>query len=385
LRPISTEGFQKLKSMPPGAAPMLQWLKIADLVVDPAYQRPIIGKGRQNVDRIARTFSWSCFAPVVVSPVEGGKFAIIDGQHCTTSAALVGFESVPCQIVIAAREQQAAAFKAINGTTTPISKMALHAAALVASEPWAVQIAHVCACAEVELLRYPVPTDKQSPGQTMAVGAITRCLKQYGEATLITALQCVTQTSNNQPGALSARTIKALCAVLHADPKRRDSGLALFEAFDSIDLMSIQDASAVDSAVKNIGRVQVMADRIQAELSRLLPQKTGAQRTAGSMACPDKRNIVEFPNGHPASGHVAGERDAGRKRPPTPSPVRRAKSFTILPARRPAPSAPSAPSALSSTTTAPGPGIHRRVRSYWSDDADDADGAGAIRSLGRWR
>ena len=51
-------------------------VKINDLVVDPAYQRPIIGKGRQNVDRIARAFSWSCFAPVVVSPVAGGKFAI---------------------------------------------------------------------------------------------------------------------------------------------------------------------------------------------------------------------------------------------------------------------------------------------------------------------
>jgi hypothetical protein len=114
--------------------------------------------------------------PVVVSPVEGGKFAIIDGQHRTTSAAIVGYETVPCQIVIAAKEEQAAAFKAINGTTTPISIMALHAAALVASEPWAVQIAHVCACAQVELLRYPVPSDKKAPGQTMAVGAIARCL-----------------------------------------------------------------------------------------------------------------------------------------------------------------------------------------------------------------
>ena len=42
---------------------------------------------------------------------------------------------MPCQIVIAAKEEQAAAFKAINGTTTPISIMALHAAALVAGEP----------------------------------------------------------------------------------------------------------------------------------------------------------------------------------------------------------------------------------------------------------
>src|ERR1700691_6134591 len=67
MRPISTEGFEKPKSTAAGAAPMLRWLKITDLVVDPDYQRPIIGKGRQNVDRIARAFSWSCFAPVVVS------------------------------------------------------------------------------------------------------------------------------------------------------------------------------------------------------------------------------------------------------------------------------------------------------------------------------
>jgi hypothetical protein len=305
MRPISTEGFETPKSTSAGAAPMLQWLKITDLVVDPAYQRPIIGRGRQNVDRIARGFSWSCFAPVVVSPVEGGKFAIIDGQHRTTSAAILGFDSVPCQIVIAAREEQAAAFKAINGTTTPISQMALHAAALVANEPWAIRIAHVCACAQAELLRYPVPTDKQAPGQTMAVGAIARCLKQYGEATVITALQCVTQTSNSRPGALSARTIKALCAVLHGDHGRRDSGLALLEAFDSIDLISIQDMSAVDAAVKKVGRVQAMADRIHAELSRVFPQRTKTQKSARQDASSDDGNVFEFPIGHADSTKVA--------------------------------------------------------------------------------
>jgi hypothetical protein len=167
--------------------------------------------------------------------------------------------------------------KAINGTVRPISQMALHAAALVASERWAVEVAHVCECAQAELLRYPVPAEKQAPGQTMAVGALARCLRQYGEATLITALQCVTQTSNNQPGALSARAIKAMCYLLHGDRERSDIGLALLEAFDSIDLMAIQDASAVDAAVKKIGRVQAMADRIRADLDRLLPQKTDAR------------------------------------------------------------------------------------------------------------
>jgi ParB-like nuclease domain len=267
MRPISTEGFEKPESVAAGAVPMLQWMKIADLVIDSAYQRPITGKGRVNVDRIASSFSWSCFSPVVVSPVEGGKFAIIDGQHRTTAAAILGIECVPCQVVIAAQEGQAAAFEAINATTTPISQMALHAAALVANEPLALQIAHVCARADVELLRYPVAVDKQRPGQTMAAGAIARCLKQYGEATLIAALQCVTRTSNNKTGALSARMIKTLCAVLHGNPIWPDQGAELLEAFDSVDLIAIQDASAVDVAKTKVGRVQAMSDRINAELN----------------------------------------------------------------------------------------------------------------------
>jgi hypothetical protein len=131
----------------------------------------------------------------------------------------------------------------------------------------------------------------------MAVGAIAQCLKRYGEATLITALQCVTQTSNNQPGALSARTIKALCGVLHEDHARRDSGLALLEAFDSIDLMAISDTSVLDAAVKKVGRVQAMADRIREELARTLPQMT---KKAAEGISGEAWNVVEFPIGHSA-------------------------------------------------------------------------------------
>jgi hypothetical protein len=77
----------------------------------------------------------------------------------------------------------------------------------------------------------------------------------------------VTRTSNNKTGALSARMIKTLCAVLHGNPIWLDQGAALFEVFDSIDLVAIQDASAVDVAKKKIGRVQAMSDRIHVELN----------------------------------------------------------------------------------------------------------------------
>jgi hypothetical protein len=93
----------------------------------------------------------------------------------------------------------------------------------------------------------------------MAAGAIARCLEQYGEATLITALRCVTQTSNNKPGAVSARMIKALCAVLHGKPEWLNQGSTLLEVVDSIDLVAIEKASSVDGAVRKVGRVQAMS------------------------------------------------------------------------------------------------------------------------------
>ncbi|MCP1561113.1 UNVERIFIED_ORG: hypothetical protein M2438_000112 [Methylobacterium sp. SuP10 SLI 274] len=215
---------------------MLQWIKISDLVVDMSYQRPIVGRGRINVTRIARDFRWTFFAPVVVSPVEGGMFAIIDGQHRTTAAALCGFESVPCQVVIAAQGEQAAAFKAINGVTTPITPMALYAAALAAREAWAIEITEVCQRADVILLRYPIATDRQPPGQTMAVGALRACLRRYGADTLVIALRCVTQTQNNRAGMLSARVIKALSETVSSLSHMHDIENRIIEAAHHVDI-----------------------------------------------------------------------------------------------------------------------------------------------------
>jgi hypothetical protein len=149
------------------------------------------------------------------------------------------------------------------------------------------------ACAQVELLRYPVPIGKQGPGQTMAAGAMTQCLKRYGEATLITALQCVTQTANNQPGALRARTIKALCDVLHRNPEWRESGLRLLEAFDSIDLMSLLEDSVLDAATKRVGRVQAMSERIQTELRRMPTPKIATKKMRQDIRDED-RNVYKF-------------------------------------------------------------------------------------------
>lgn len=249
---------------------MLQWIKIADLLVDPAYQRPIVGRGRTNVARIARSFRWTFFAPVVVSPVEGGRFAIIDGQHRTTAAALCGYDTVPCQVVIAAQGEQAAAFKAINGMTTPITPMALYAAALTAREDWALEITEICKSAEVSLLRYPLAVERQAPGQTMAVGALRACLRRHGRETLVLALRCVTQTHNNIPGVLSARMIKALCEAISLVDGKGIGDDRLIRAVDAIDLDAIQQASLDNAAATGKGPTRSLAEDIVDRLSREL-------------------------------------------------------------------------------------------------------------------
>ena len=77
---------------------------------------------------------------------------------------------------------------------------------------------------------------------------------------------------------LSARLIKALCAVLAGDPKRRDSGLALLEVFDGIDLDALQQQAFSDAAAKGIPPVQALIDRIRAELVRSREAPKGSPR-----------------------------------------------------------------------------------------------------------
>jgi ParB-like nuclease domain len=69
-------------------APQLLWIEIKDLVIDPSYQRHIGKRGAANIRQIAENFDWSKFAPVIIAPIEGAQYAVVDGQHRTTAALL---------------------------------------------------------------------------------------------------------------------------------------------------------------------------------------------------------------------------------------------------------------------------------------------------------
>lgn len=168
----------------PGPAPILDWIPTEKFVVDGTYQREVGRRGRQNVEFIAQNFDWSKFAPVMVAPVEGGFYAIVDGQHRTTAAMLRGIERVPCQIVQADRAQQAAAYAAVNGNITKTTPQQLFYARLAAGHEDACELAEVCAAGGIEIVRRNTQIAKMKVGQTQAVGALSRCLREYGRDTL---------------------------------------------------------------------------------------------------------------------------------------------------------------------------------------------------------
>jgi hypothetical protein len=116
----------------------------------------------------------------------------------------------------------------------------------------------------------------------MAIATIAQCLERYGEETLITALQCVTQTNNNRQGVLNGRMIKSLCAVLDSDHERRDSGLILFDAFDSINLLALQRTASAEAARKKISPAHSLSHHIRRELDRLFLKNLVGTRTANS-------------------------------------------------------------------------------------------------------
>jgi hypothetical protein len=133
FQPLDPSTFTRPLGDPnPGPAPMLNWIPTDRLVVDDAYQREIGKRGRFNVQHIIDNFEWSKFAPVIVAPVEGGLYAVVDGQHRTTAAMVLGFSEVPCQVVQADRAKQAAAYAAVNGNITKTTPQQLFHARLAA-------------------------------------------------------------------------------------------------------------------------------------------------------------------------------------------------------------------------------------------------------------
>lgn len=184
FRRIDITGMQPA-DLAPQPAPQMLWVEIAQLVIDDRYQRPINEGNRKAIKRIAAAFRWSRFSPVIVAPIEGGRYALIDGQHRAHAAALCGIESIPAMVALVAPEEQAQAFIEINTRQIRVGSEQVYRAALTANEPWAIACRDTVASAGCRLMTAKYTTSSKKPGQVFCVDLIRRMVN-LGKADAVT-------------------------------------------------------------------------------------------------------------------------------------------------------------------------------------------------------
>lgn len=275
----------KPAKLDPGPAPMLQWINIDDLVVDDSYQRDLKGANWSAIRKIAARFKWSRFSPVFVAPVEGGRFAIIDGQHRTHAAAACGFDQVPCQVVQMNQQEQAASFAAVNGAVTKVTLWNIYKAALTAGEEWAVACDAVCRDAGCELMTANAATDDKKPGEIYAISLIRVPVATGHASSVKLALSGVRRSEFGKDAiAYSNEILKPLIAAVCDRPWLAKSGVDLARFIDDFDAWAALDRAEEFAKRKRregvigISRYDIAAAEIGEGLDRAFPQRMAMPR-----------------------------------------------------------------------------------------------------------
>jgi hypothetical protein len=185
---------------------------IEKLRIDPRYQREVKDKGLKNIRRIVEEFSWALFQPIMVSPVQDGFFAVYDGQHRAIAAAThPAVDQVPALVVHADLRDQARHFVKINTSITRVTPMQTFHAGIAGGDPDCLHIKAVCDKAGITVLAYP-KADRR-PGETMAVRAISDCLKRYGDRPMRIALTAL-KAQDAGGELINQHQVKALSALI---------------------------------------------------------------------------------------------------------------------------------------------------------------------------
>lgn len=248
MRSIATDHMPTPPAVTPGPAPMLDWLPIAKLVIDDDYQRSLGDGNWRAIRKIADNFSWSKFAPVLVAPIEGGVFAVIDGQHRAHAAQICGFERVPCQITQMDRAEQASAFAAVNGNVVKVSTWQVFRAALVAGEAWALDIRDCAAAAGCQVMTNNKTAAHKAPGEIYSIAAFGEVVTRFGAGRVTAALKMIKAAKDfaSDPENWSYAVLIPLLNALVSRPYAMERKGWAHDFLDELDVLALQEKASRD-------------------------------------------------------------------------------------------------------------------------------------------
>jgi hypothetical protein len=271
LREIAIADFAGVTfSTAPGPVPQVQWIEVALLRIDDRYQRPIGQRGKTQIRRIAERFRWSRFAPLIVAPLEGGLYAVIDGQHRGHAAKLRGIKSVPCMVVIVDTAEQAEAFAEINTQQLAVTGAALHKSRVIAGDHKAVQLQAICDKASVRIVSPRAQKDLKR-GDTFAAATLYKAMESFSDETLQRALEAIVKVGDGNIGLVRANIVSAYCSLFEARADLRDHA-KLLDALDEFDLHGAFARMQRTAMTRGSLRWKVLADEVERFLGQRLPR-----------------------------------------------------------------------------------------------------------------
>ena len=183
--------LERVRAYPPvrGTPPSIEWVSVAELVVDDEYQRSIDNETSQRlIASIAAHWDWRLCMPLAVSRRADGRY-VIDGQHRLAAARLrPDIPHLPCCIATyEGPADEAAMFVAANRARKAISRLDDFHAALVAGDEDAIEVNKIVEAAGLKVSRH-TRSQAWRPGEVAFTSSIASVLGKHGEDLVLDAL-----------------------------------------------------------------------------------------------------------------------------------------------------------------------------------------------------
>lgn len=236
IRPIrAVENAVEWQRATIGQRPSTRVLKVAELCIDPAYQRELSSKSLRLIRKLVEEWDWRRFKVPVVTRVDE-QWHVIDGQHTAIAAVTHGgIEELEVLVVEAGdRSDRAGAFIGHNKDRVQITNSQLFFAAAAAGDEDVLTALQICERAGALVLRNPSPGRPFRPGELIAIAALMQLVKRR---TTVKARTVIETLARAKAAPITADLIKAVDMILHdrnygeVDP---DEIVAAFEKYGSV-------------------------------------------------------------------------------------------------------------------------------------------------------
>ena len=215
-----------------GTKPRVVWLDLALLDVDRRYQREINGHGEAHINRILRGFNWNCYQPIIVTETEGGRFAVIDGQHRLEAAKKHPLiDSLPCYIIDAPDVAvQAQIFVSVNSDRRALTSLQKFWATWAGGNIDAKALVDACEAAGVTIPRVP-PTGGLQARMLLGPTVALRLVARWGRPAVIAAIGMLAEAWPEARTAFRIANLTAL-ATIASTPYSRNRLVTAMKATD---------------------------------------------------------------------------------------------------------------------------------------------------------